>query len=101
PAAVGRDRTVVTGDADVVDRDAERLGDDLCHGGQRALTLVGQTGQAAHRARRLEPQRAAVLGRNRRTGGAVIGRAVGGLLRERAQARAATDAAPAELARLP
>src|SRR5262249_62263628 len=73
-----------------------------CGAGVRgAWARAGRMGRRAPGAGGPEPQRAAVLGRNRRTGGAVIGRAVGGLLAERADADAAMDAAPAQLALLP
>ena len=99
-AAIGRDRAVAAGNADQVDRYADAVGDDLRDARQRALTLVGEAGDAADRARRLKPQRAAVLGRDRRAGGAVIGRPIGGLLAERRDADAAIDTALAQLALL-
>ena len=88
-AAIGRDRAVAAGHADLLDRHADAVGDDLRDARQRALALVGQARDAAHRAGRLEPQRAAVLGRDRRAGGAVVGRPIGGLLAEGRDADAA------------
>ena len=100
-AAIGRNRAVAAGiTLTRSTRYAERVGDDLRNARQRALTLVGEAGDATHRAGRLEPQRAAVLGRDRRAGRAVIGRAIGGRLAERRDADAAIDAALAQLALL-
>ena len=48
-AAIGRDRAVAAGHADLLDRHADAVGDDLRDAGQRALALVGQARDAAHR----------------------------------------------------
>src|SRR4029077_6675701 len=60
-AAIGTHRAVPTRHADLIDGHADAVSDDLSNAGQRALTLIGDTRDAADRAGRLKAQRAAVL----------------------------------------
>jgi len=83
--------------ADLLDGYADAVGHDLGNARQRPLPLIGEARDAAHRARRFEPQGAAVLRGDRCAGRAVIGRAIGGLLAEGRNADAAVDAPRAQL----
>src|SRR5262249_8887690 len=50
-AAIGRDRAVAARHADLLDGYADAVGHDLSNARQRPLPLIGETGDAAHRAR--------------------------------------------------
>ena len=96
-AAIGHRRRVAALDPDVAGLHAEPVGDDLGDPGQRALAELDRRGRAAHRPRRVEAHRRAVLGADPRFGRAVIGGADRGHLDEGGDADPLPDAAPAQL----
>src|SRR6185436_20440749 len=89
-AADGRHAGIAAEDADVLERDAERVRDELRERSFHALALIGIGGDAGDGARRLEADRAAFLRRDLYPRRAIERRAGRVLLDESGEADAET-----------
>ena len=79
-------------DPDIDDRCADRVGGDLCHGGDHALARVGQSDRALDATALGQPDHRAVAAGDGCTTAAVVGRRVVGILDEHREPDAAVNA---------